>query len=58
MADEAPVVTRIREFVGLTTNANPHRLPPGAMVEQVNAHSPRVGELVGREGLREVTFDN
>ena len=57
MADETSAVVKIREFVGLATNANPHRLPPGATVKQVNCHSPRVGEMAGREGMREVTFD-
>lgn len=47
----------IQEFVGLASNANPHKVPPGAMVEQVNCSSPRVDELTVRQGLREVTFD-
>lgn len=57
MADNAPVAVKIREFVGLATNANPHRLPPGAMVEQVNIRAEKVSEMKVREGLREVTFD-
>lgn len=58
MADEAETGEKVREFPGLVTNANPHRIPVGATVEQTNCSSPRAGELDVRTGLREVTFDN
>ena len=58
MADEIKVrPVDYLEFLGMTSNVNPHRVEPGAMLLQVNCASERAGELVGRRGLREVTFD-
>ena len=60
MADTNQIKAKVdfAEFTGMTSNVNPHRVEPGAMLQQVNCASSRVGELVCREGLRVVTFDN
>ena len=48
---------QIDDFPGLVTNTDPHDLPPGAAVEQVNCHTPRLGELRPRLGSKPVKFD-
>lgn len=58
MADEPKTKVEFKQFSGMTSNVNPHLVEPGAMIEQVNCRSQRIGELVVRKGLREVTFDN
>lgn len=58
MTDEPKAKVEFREFPGMTSNVNPHRVEPGAMLEQVNIRAGRVGELKVRSGLREVTFDS
>ena len=59
MADEVKVKpVDFLEFAGLTSNVSPHRVEPGALLEQVNCASERAGELVVRRGLRAVTFDS
>jgi len=57
MAEPARPVMVIEDFPGLLTNADPVDYPPGGAEEQVNACSHRVGELVVRRGLAEVTFE-
>lgn len=56
--DEPKVKVSFREFQGMTSNVNPHRVEPGAMLEQTNCRTARAGELVVRSGYREVTFDS
>jgi hypothetical protein len=47
----------IRDFGGFVSNEDPHDLPPGASIRQVNAQSIRSGELRGRPGTKVVQFD-
>jgi hypothetical protein len=47
----------IRDFGGLISNEDPHDLPPGAAIKQVNAQSIRPGELRARPGTKIVQFD-
>ncbi len=47
----------IKDFCGFVTNADPHDVPPGTAVKQVNAMSVRPGELRARPGVRVVQFD-
>lgn len=53
---QAPKVA-IKVWRGLMSNVDPHDLPPGATVEQVNITNIRPGMLTVREGFREVSFD-
>lgn len=50
-------VMKFDQWVGLASNVDPHNLPPGANVEQVNLTVLKAGELRCREGLKEVTWD-
>lgn len=47
----------VRDFGGWAPNMDPHDLPPGVAVSQVNAASVRPGELRVRSGCRVVRFD-
>jgi hypothetical protein len=47
----------LRDFGGFVPNADPHDLPAGVAVDQVNATSVRPGELRPRQGYRVVRFD-
>lgn len=47
----------MRDFPGFTPNMDPHDLPPGVAVAQVNAMSLRPGELRVRPGFTVVRFD-
>ena len=47
----------IKDFGGFVTNADPHDVPPGTAVRQINATSVRPGELRARPGVRVVQFD-
>ena len=47
----------IKDFGGFVTNADPHDVPPGTAVKQVNATSVRPGELRARPGARVVQFE-
>lgn len=46
------------DFRGLLTNSDPHGLPPGAAIVQVNAVAIRPGELRCRPGYAEVLFED
>jgi hypothetical protein len=48
----------INRFDGFVPNADPHTLPPGGSVKQVNITSIRPGELRVRHGFRFLTFRN
>lgn len=48
---------QIRDFAGWIPNSDPHDIPPGAAVEQVNATSSRPGELRVRSGAKVVKFE-
>ena len=50
-------VVPIKDFGGFVTNADPHDVPPGTAVKQVNAQSVRPGELRARPGCKVVQFD-
>jgi hypothetical protein len=47
----------IGDFGGYEPNADPHDVPPGVSVLQVNAMSWKPGELRVRPGFRVVQFD-
>jgi hypothetical protein len=47
----------IKDFGGFVTNADPHDVPPGTAIKQVNATSVRPGELRARTGSKVVQFD-
>lgn len=47
----------IREFAGLFVAQDPHDLPPGGAVRQVNVQCLATGELRVRSGTRNVRFD-
>ena len=47
----------IKDFGGFVTNADPHDVPPGTAVRQINATSVRPGELRARPGVKVVQFD-
>jgi hypothetical protein len=53
---EAQVV--IRDFGGFVSNEDPHDLPPGTAIKQINAMSIRPGELRARSGVKIVQFDS
>ncbi len=57
-ADVAKQGTEISRFQGLASNVDPHDLQPGQAQVQVNAVSDKAGELVTRNGLVELQFDN
>lgn len=48
----------IKDFPGYAPNADPHDLPPGSAVKQVNAMSWKPGELRIRLGYVPVNFDS
>lgn len=47
----------IKDFGGFVTNADPHDVPPGTAIRQINATSVRPGELRARPGVKVVQFD-
>jgi hypothetical protein len=47
----------IADFGGYTPNADPHDVPPGTSIKQINAMSWKPGELRVRPGFRVVRFD-
>lgn len=47
----------IGDFGGFEPNADPHDIPPGVAIKQVNAMSWKPGELRVRPGFRVVMFD-
>lgn len=47
----------IKDFPGYQPNVDPHDLPPGVAVSQVNAMSWKRGELRVRPGYKAVQFD-
>ena len=47
----------IKDFPGYEPNVDPHDMPPGVAVRQVNAMSLRPGELRVRLGYAVVQFD-
>ena len=50
-------VIAIRDFRGMQPNSNPHAMPPGVSVRQVNVIVGPRGELRVRKGVRQVKFD-
>ena len=48
----------IKDFLGYQPNIDPHDLPPGVAVSQVNAMSQRPGELRVRLGYTVVQFES
>lgn len=53
---QVPAV-EITRWPGLQTNANPHQIPPGAAVVQVNVQQLKDSQLSVRPGLRAVNFE-
>jgi hypothetical protein len=49
---------QITQFGGMISNADPHDIPPGASVVQVNVNAVKKGELATRKGLKLITFDD
>jgi hypothetical protein len=49
---------RITDFAGFVPNADPHDLPAGVSVVQINAIAQRPGELRVRHGAKVVSFEN
>jgi hypothetical protein len=47
----------IKDFPGYVPNTDPHDVPPGVAVRQVNAMSLKPGELRVRPGFAVVRFD-
>jgi len=47
----------IRDFPGYQPNVDPHDIPPGVAVIQINAMSWKPGELRVRPGYTAVQFD-
>lgn len=47
----------IQDFIGMTSNADPHDLKPGASPLQINATAQRPGEVRVRGGFKFVTFE-
>lgn len=47
----------MKDFPGFVPNIDPHDIPPGTAVAQVNAMSLRPGELRVRPGFSVVQFD-
>ncbi|SIO37992.1 hypothetical protein SAMN05444166_4233 [Singulisphaera sp. GP187] len=47
----------IKDFPGYSPNLDPHDIPPGVAVTQINAMSQRPGELRVRLGYAVVHFD-
>ena len=58
MAKEARSVIKIRAFQGMTTDADPHDLPPGLARESINCESQDPGVLRSRKGYRQATFES
>ncbi|WP_165231587.1 hypothetical protein [Aquisphaera insulae] len=54
-APEAQVA--IKDFGRFETNSDPHDVPPGTAVKQVDAASVRPGELRAKPGVKVVQFD-
>ncbi len=47
----------MKDFPGYRPNVDPHDLPPGVAVTQINAMSLKPGELRVRPGFAVVQFD-
>ncbi len=54
--EAAKPVALVVDFPGMATDVDPRDLPGGMAEEQRNLASIRMGEMVVRGGLREVTF--
>lgn len=55
--EDSKAQVSMKDFGGFVTNADPHNIPPGTAVRQVNATSMRPGELRTRPGVRIAHFD-
>jgi hypothetical protein len=51
-------IIKIKDFGGFMPNSDPHDVPPGVAISQVNATSVRPGELRVRLGFAVVRFDS
>lgn len=58
MKPDARNYIEVNDFVGLMTNADGGEVPPGASELQTNFMSNRVGEMTGRPGVIECTFED
>lgn len=47
----------MKDFPGFRPNVDPHDLPPGVAISQINAVSWKAGELRVRPGFAVVEFD-
>ncbi len=54
--DRPKVVSVLKDFVGLVSDADPSDLPSGAMSVQINCFSESIGSLTTRGALHEVSF--
>lgn len=57
--DRQPLaVVRFGDFTGQVSSIDPHDLPKGAMVSQINMTCEIAGQLACRKGTRPISFDN
>ena len=47
----------VLDFHGILLSADPINLPDGAALEQLNATSLKYGELIIRQGIKALSFD-
>ena len=57
MAEKAQSEQEQMKFAGMVSSVDPHDIPPGQAVLQINGMSVRPGELTIRGGLKELSFE-
>lgn len=58
MSIEAQSQLDIRDFKGQMSGIDPHDMPPGGAMAQINCLVDRDGELAVRGGIKLVTFES
>lgn len=58
MSLESPTQLDIRDFKGQMSGYDPHDMPPGGAISQINCVVDRDGELTIRGGMKLVTFES
>lgn len=56
--DKPRAAVEMTDFPGLVLDVEPHDLPPGAAVTQVNVTSENIGSLTSRKGFVVLNFES
>lgn len=56
-ANPKGTVVAIRNFAGMAPHSNPHAIPPGSSIRQINVAVGPKNEFRVRRGCRQLKFD-